>query len=52
MCSQSVSLIVDIRLSLITWLQIGGHLYKTVQSERKHLYVIIYTLPKCGHSFF
>lgn len=44
MRSQSVNLIVDIHLSLITWLQIGGHSYKTVPSGEKknHFLFVIY----------
>ena len=45
MCSQSVTRIVDIHLSLIAWLHTGGHLCKTVLSETKiALFVIYYTL--------
>lgn len=47
MRSQSVTLTVDIHLSLIAWLQIGGHLYKTVKSETKTTYShVLYTLPE------
>lgn len=56
MCSQSVTLIVDIYLSLITWLRIGGHLYKTVKREDfmwnkslfHHLFVIYHRLLMCS----
>lgn len=37
MCSQSVTLIVDIHLSLIAWLQLGGHLYKTAEWDKRKI---------------
>lgn len=54
-CSQSVTLIVDIHLPLITWLQIGGLLCKTVHFmwEKGHwLFVMYYSLLACIHWFF